>query len=399
MDKLQFKKFFSRMPKLPFRYIVEILESKEESDKETKVDNLIDPWVVINVDLPKIDIKSEVFKASRPIAYPFINFSNMELQLTMEENDQSVVSYFLEKCIMKRTRFLKNENYNENTGPEYTIYSNAVRRMLEKKEQKSGLTILVHELDETMSNSILTHKFDHCWLTSPSSYKWSYVSDSGVTYQLGFSFLSYSIEEEENLGEFATYLSEVNQAAQVKNNSLNSTKTQVFNEMESSNSGFVESLKNKYSYIDTTKHKVDKTVNDVSDELKTNKTIGSGKDSTIRGAGITASVKSYRTDVQLVYDKSINQMYLVDVQGNVLDSISKVYTSTKGDETNVGGETPTGDWVLDYTTSIKQKNETYKYKEENENAAALWAISTSESSDTLSEAKRARHKYTLWYYC
>lgn len=153
--------------------------------------------------------------------------------------------------------------------------------------------------------------------------------------------------------------------------------------------GFVSNLQSKYSYLDTKKPKVDKSINDVTTNLKTTKTIGSGKDLTTRGANIKETTKTYRTDIQLVYDKSVNSMYLVDVQGNVLDSIAKVYTSTKGDETNVGGETPTGDWVLDYNTSIKQKNENYKYKDKNENAAALYAIEGSESADTLSDAKRA----------
>ncbi len=153
--------------------------------------------------------------------------------------------------------------------------------------------------------------------------------------------------------------------------------------------GFVSNLQSKYTYLDTKNQKIDKSINDVTAELKTTKSIGSGKDSTTRGANIKSTTKNYRTDIQLVYDKSINSMYLVDAQGNVLDSIAKVYTSTKGDETDVGGETPTGDWILDYNTSIKQKTENYKYKDKNINAAALYAIEGSESADTLNNAKRA----------
>jgi hypothetical protein len=139
MTSLSFKKFFNRSPKLPFKYLVEILENRTESDKNTKITDLIDPWVIVDATLPKIDIKSEVFKASRPISYPFINFSNMDIQLTMEENDDSVVALFIEKCIMKRTYFVKENNNDSTYDQTYVLYGNSVRRMLDKNENKSRI--------------------------------------------------------------------------------------------------------------------------------------------------------------------------------------------------------------------------------------------------------------------
>lgn len=163
MPNLVLNKFFLRKPKLPFRYYVEISDNRAESDKNTKINNLIDPWIITNVSLPKIDIKSEIYKASRPISYPFINFSNMEIGLTMEENDKSIVSYFIEKCIMKRTRYIEHtlsENDKNKYVTEYELYKNAVRRITESTNvNTSGLTILVHELNDTMSQDVIIHKF------------------------------------------------------------------------------------------------------------------------------------------------------------------------------------------------------------------------------------------------
>lgn len=98
-----------------------------------------------------------------------------------------------------------------------------------------GLTIKIHELNETMSDAILTHIFSNCWLTSTSSYQWSYTgSDSAVSYQLGFSFLSYEIEEDDS-GEFSSYLTQLQNKKNNQNKTINNTKTQTFNEMEKPN--------------------------------------------------------------------------------------------------------------------------------------------------------------------
>jgi hypothetical protein len=98
-----------------------------------------------------------------------------------------------------------------------------------------GLTIKIHELNETMSDAVLTHIFSNCWLTSTSSYEWSYAgSDSAVSYQLGFSFLSYEIEEDDS-GEFSSYLTQLQNKKNKQNTTINNTKTQTFNEMEKEN--------------------------------------------------------------------------------------------------------------------------------------------------------------------
>lgn len=332
--KLPLNNFFLRSPKIPFRYFVEIKDTREESDKNTKINNLIDPWIIVNATLPKIDIKSEVFKASRPISYPFINFSNMEINLTMEENDQSVVAYFIEKCIMKRTDFIINELNTNDTSKyvtEFQINKNAVRRMTEDKTiNTSGLTIIIHELNDTMSQNIITHIFSHCWLTSTSSYKWSYTSDSAVSYQLSFSFLTYEIDENEkiNSDEYSTYLQKLNNKTNSINTAIINKSIQITNNNKEQEKTFINELKNKYQYLDITKK--DNTIVDVQNNNQTKHTYSSGKAQVLRSGTMAPVPLKYNTSIKLVYDKSTHTISVINTENNqTTKSISNVYTSTR----------------------------------------------------------------------
>lgn len=145
-----------------------------------------------------------------------------------------------------------------------------------------------------------------------------------------FSFLTYDIQENSNIGngEYNDYLTNMYS----KNSSINPSISNIAIKINSKNreqeKTFVNELKNKYTYLDTTVKST--SITDVQNQEKTKKTIGSGKTNVIRAGYMKSTTMHYNTGILLVYDKSEKTLSVLDESNDkIIGTYTNIYNAQR----------------------------------------------------------------------
>jgi hypothetical protein len=127
---------------------------------------IIQPFHVINVTIPAYEFKREVMMYGQiPRSFPVLDFQGFEVQITLEEDEQGTVEYFINWL---QRKIIDNEGYYN-------------------APNKTKIPALVVEIQDKMGIPVLYYIFHDIFITHVDSIAYSYESNNPIRRNLTFA--------------------------------------------------------------------------------------------------------------------------------------------------------------------------------------------------------------------